>query len=300
MQFKSHQALLAFLRDHSHSARLAAVVDVSRYASPEACENALGLAQGELERLHNFHAGFAPPHRRVGPRWIDLDREGEHLLFATREAFDRQSVSFFVLDTHPGEAIGHLASLVKMKQPDGSRQLFRWHDAFVLAALIPLLDEAQKCDLLGPLNGWLTLDPCKNAIQLRIDRTDRQRARPFQLSQSQLDGLSLALHPYTILDQIREIDSSLLPLNDTCASLARVHPVMEAARRHGLSAPSDVSLYAALALQLPPDFDASGPIADALTETKKGHLTFHEAVARIPVEAWRAWDDELNSTGELR
>lgn len=277
--------------------RLGCVIDPSRHGGAEEAARSLGIEAEAFQQLVNFYDGFATAHRAEGPRWV-LPVDEAQLQRLAEMAVARQGVHFVVTCGSMPEVLAHLRSLVKLPQPDGSQLLFRWQDSFVLNALLPVLSVAQKDALLGPVQTWLTLDACRNEV--RLERTSTKPiSTALRLDTGQLERLSRAMLPFTVFRQIDEVDSSLLAGLDECARLGRINPLLERAQEQGLESDEDQSLYVALALQLPPGFDRSGPVARALERARTGSVGFGEAIDQVPIEEWRAWDVELDAGGDV-
>lgn len=275
--------------------KLGCIVDPTRHGGPAETARALELAPEDFERLPNLHDAFAPAHRADGPRWIDPDES--QLSRLAELAVARQGVHFLATSAPLSAVPAHLRSLVKLEQHDGSKLLFRWQDSFVLAALAPLLSDAQGRAFLGPVEQWLSLDACRNEVRLERPPGSTVPA-PVRLEPAQLERLSRAMLPFTVIGQADEVDSTLLGGLDECARLGRIEPLLKRAERHGLDEEEDLSLYAVLALQLPPDFDQSGPVARALERARSGEVGFGEAIDQVPIEEWRAWDEDLEQRGD--
>lgn len=275
--------------------RCVALVDPSRYPDVEACAEVLGMDPHQFGALPNLYAKYAPSLRRTGPRLWSASMEDPRWPSVFRAAFEHQAASFLIVPAGAGSLEEHLASLIRMPQPDGSNLLFRFQDVVVLAALAPLLRDGQRDALLGPASHWRLADLCHKAVS--IERPPgRHRARPsaLQLDQPQIGALGEALVPLTIIFQANETDTTLLAGLDKCGQVRLVRERMRDARKHGLSREDDISLYCVLSLQLPQGFDHDGPVAEALKEARERRVGFGEAIDDVPVERWRDWDEVLD------
>lgn len=289
------EALRAWVHEHSdESSNLVALIDPSRYADAGACAQALGFEWSEFDVLPNLYSKYSRSIRDAGPRLWTGARDDPRWARLYEEAFDRQAASFLVVTREAGQLEEHLSGLVRMPQPDGGSLLFRFQDVVVLTALAPLLRPEQRLALLGPASGWLMADLCHRATSIERPRTPAVR-RSLRLDQPQIDALGEALVPLTIIFQANETDSTLLMELSKCEQVQVIRERIHDARQHGLNREDDIALYCVLSLQLPKNFDLQGPVAEALQQAQSRGIGFGEAIDEVPVERWRAWDEELNA-----
>ena len=291
------QALRVLIESHSdESTRCIALIDPSRYPDVGSCVQALGMEPSDFEALPNLYAKYAKSIRELGPRlWALPDRVVPASLL--EETLNRQAASFLVLPGSPAALEAHLASLVRMPQPDGGNLLFRFQDVVVLTALAPILGLRQREALLGPALAWLAVDLCQNAIAITRPERASGHVPQLLLDQAQIDALGDALAPLTVIHQANETDTTLLAGLDKCEQVALIRGRMQRARGHGLNRDEDIALYCVLSLQLPADFDRNGPVAEALQDARARGVSFGEAIDDVPVERWREWDEVLEREG---
>lgn len=267
------------------------LVDPTRYETVSHCAQAFGTTDEKFDELTNLYSHYAPSLRAWGPRLLPASDAPVDLV--SRQASENLSASLLTT-AGPLESLAiHLGSLIKLPQHDGSRALFRFQDALVMANLVPLLTPGQQCALLGPLLGWWVFDQCGAVVSvIRKERADPRST--LTLTKRQMELLDERLLPATVIAQVNEVETTLLAGRDRCAKWCDVRTRLERARSHGLAVSSDLSLFVILSLELPVDFDRVGPVARALRRVKETGVGFAKAVEQVPVQEWREWDELLD------
>lgn len=273
--------------------RYVALVDPSRYATPDACARALGLKSCEFEALPNLYAKYAISIRERGPRLWELAESNWDR--ACEESLGRQALSFLVVPRTDQGLEDHLSGLIRMPHPDGSNVLFRFQDVTVLGSLAPLLSSIQRRALLGPARHWLMADVCRRPVRIDAPGLPAQAVPALRLNQAQMTALGEALLPLAIIFQANETDRSLLANLDKCEQVELIRERMRRARGHDLTREDDIALYCVLSLQLAEGFDQDGPVADALHASRTHGISFGEAIDEVPVDRWRTFDDVLEN-----
>lgn len=267
------------------------LIDPARYGSVSECAAAFGVPAKKFESLANLYDRYGHGLRDWGPRL--LPAKVAHVEFALQEAFDALSASLLIT-SHASDVVArHLAQLVKLPQPDGTRLLFRFQDPLVMAHLLPLLVRGQQPALLGPIQSWWVLDECGSIVSAQNGGVGNA-TRPLALTRNQMEALDATLLPAKVIAQVNEVETTLLANRDRCAQWHDVRARLQRARAHGLVASQDLSLFVILSLQLPDDFDQAGPVARALAQVKATGIGFSTAVEQVPVEEWREWDEVLD------
>lgn len=267
------------------------LIDPTRYPTVADCANALGMTVGHFDGLTNLYSHYTPTLREWGPRLLPANDAPIELVMM--QAAEALAASLLVAPHARDVVAAHLAGLAKLPQSDGSRLLFRFQDPLVMANLMPLLTEAQQSALLGPIQSWWAFDECSGLVSIR--RTAQARATQLlSISQRQMEALDARLLPATVITQVNEVDTTLLAGMDRCGQWCDVRERLRQARSHGLAVTQDLSLFVILSLQLPSDFDRVGPVARALDRAKETGVGFSSAVAQVPVEEWREWDEVLD------
>lgn len=267
------------------------LIDPTRYASVAECATAFGVNAPTFDRLANLYHHYAPALREWGPRLLPA-KDGPVDL-ALQQAFERLSASLLVTP-HATDAVArHLTRLLKLRQPDGTRLLFRFQDPLVMAHLLPLLAREQQSALLGPIHSWWVADECGAVVSVHQNGL-ASATRQLALTPHQMETLDTRLLPATVITQVNEVETTLLANRDRCAKWRDVRARLQRARTHGLAAPQDLSLFVILSLQLPDDFDQVGPVARALGRAKAAGIGFSKAIEQVPVEEWREWDEVLD------
>ncbi|MGY0611844.1 DUF4123 domain-containing protein [Luteimonas sp. A501] len=270
------------------------MIDPSRYTSIVACAEKIGLSIADFEHLQNLYRKYAKSISEFGPRLLRADMKSDAWKRLYQEAFDHQAASFIVSPEHASGLEEHLLGIVRMPQPDGGNLLFRFQDVVVLSGLASILRPAQERSLLGPASHWMFVDVCATPIMIESEPRSNPGKTALRLDQPQLDTLANALAPMTLIFQVNETDSSLLAGMSKCEQVRLIRARMHRARRHDLRRADDIALYCVLSLQLPSDFDRTGPVADALYRARKNGAGFGEEIDQVPLQQWRDWDEVLD------
>ena len=270
-----------------------ALVDLGAFESLEDAESSIGSITAPKKSWVNLYADMDGLElASQGPLLARLlDDRLDYEAFSLTVKLSR-SVSFLRVHEKSTDMTKHLLALREVTLPDGSEALFRFQDPRVLAALAPLLEATQRASLLGPSQRWVCTDPCGNRHE--IVRPDQGGvSKTFRLDTGQMIAVDEALLPYEVLAQTREADSAALIDMNECQQLtaARTHIVQ--ARKRGLTAQGDVSLYCVLGFQLPVGFADEPPFIEAIADARSGRYTFSEALDRADSRSWEKWNDML-------
>ena len=274
------------------------LVDPTPYASTTDCAAAFGVGLEQFNELPNLYAHYTPELRLWGPRLLHTPPDSATWAMCQREAVASHSASLFICRNEIERVIAHLRALIKLPQPDGSRLLFRFQDPVVIAHLLPLLDQGQVNRLLGPIEKWLVYDVCGQPVVGECRRGNRAVAGPLRLTDRQMGSLADRLLPASIISQANSVDSTLLGELTKCEQWTLLRGRVDRAKRQGLSADDDISLYCLLSLQLPEGFDVSGPVARALDRCRSEGIGFGTAIDDVPAAEWREWDEVLDAIEE--
>ena len=295
-----HERLALWLRQ-SGARHCSALIDVSRYPDAEACAAALKMDADAFAALPNVYEGFAPTLKARGPRLYSAQLDEVYWPGICASALTKRGAGFILHDCSAGEVMAHLDALKRLTQPDGSRRLFRFQDNVVLSMLMPLMTVSQQRSLLGPMRRWQVLDVCGHPVGVGVDgKTPSGYFQPLRLDASQVEELAVRLQPATIIAQANETDGALLHGKTRCEQWWLVQSATQRARGHGLARKEDIALFCILSLQLPADFDQEGPVAQAIGRSKQYGINFGEAIDQVPVEEWRAWDEQMDKMETLR
>lgn len=127
-----------------------------------------------LEGAHPDH----DPHRLIhqtldNPQWLalyDVDAyrplaaaspvlvglpDPSHWLAQWRQSFPGLAGTLVGAKTSLAEVGDHLRTLISVRVEGGADALFRFHDSWILSALYPALDEAERSKLHGPIEQWV-------------------------------------------------------------------------------------------------------------------------------------------------
>lgn len=234
---------------------------------------------------------------RNGPRLIEIPDNEAAIEAICAHAINDESASFILAGCTLDMLATHLQALREVMLPDGGAALFRFQDVHVTSALWPLLDTRRANRVLGPAMAWLVRDACGELICLEhpVGSTRQTTNKTFSIDRTMLATLNEALLPWTVAEQIDEIDSSLLHGLRACGRRTLVRERLARGRGQGLSQTDDLALYCALSLQLPDGFEKIEPFAKALAATRAGSRRFGEYLDKIPAEQWDVTDKLLNT-----
>lgn len=294
---------IAQWRNRHHARHCSALIDVSRHPDSEACAVALQMETAMFEALPNVYQEFAPTLKGRGPRLYSAPLTAAHWPSICTSTLGHRTAGFILHDCPASEVVVHLKSMIRLKQPDGTRRLFRFQDSTVLSLLMPLLTVGQQRSMLGPMLRWQVLDVCAYPVGVGLGVDHEASASNFhslQLDARQVEALAVRLQPATIIAQANETDGALLHGKTRCEQWRLVQSAIRRASDHGLSLKEDIALFCVLSLQLPAGFDQDGPVARALGRSKQHDISFGEAIDQVPLEEWRAWDEQLDKMEALQ
>ncbi|VWB35654.1 DUF4123 domain-containing protein [Burkholderia lata] len=282
--------------------RCCLVVDPSQRALPQSGEGAPSFHDQPSAVVEIAHEAFADDHR---PYLIELDlstSEGVALLIeSVRLAFeDRQPDAvakglgqriggWLASEATLEHIAGHWSNNVLQIDDQGRRCALRFYDARALSLMWPILSDAQKRALLGPVKAWHALDACakpcvyasETVLRTELDLTDRQWP---DIHRHGLINRALALHMLATQRQPRssEVETAI-------TSAAR-------AEQHGLVDREDKIAFIGHALTWHPYFDRHPSVAHALRQRAPDEF-YTAAVSELSedeIEAIRrgTWYDE--------
>lgn len=278
-----------------------ALIDVSRFPDPASCAQALQMELEIFEALPNVYEAFSPTLKSRGPRLYSAPLVEPHWHGICAATLDQRAASFTLHDCPVGAVVTHLKSMTKLQHPGGAKRLFRFQDSTVLSQLIPLLTDRQRRALLGPIRRWQVLDVCAHPVEMGVSAgTSTGSSATLTLDERQIDALAARLRPATIIAQANETDGALLYGKSRCEQWRLVQAASQRASDHGLTLNEDIALFCILSLQLPAGFDRDGPVARAIERSKRHGIGFGEAIDRVPVQEWRAWDEQLDKMEGLQ
>ncbi|RQZ10385.1 DUF4123 domain-containing protein [Burkholderia sp. Bp9031] len=302
---ESVDSMVSVLRayfDQQRKSRCCLVVDPSQRALPQSGEGAPSFHDQPSAVVEIAHEAFADDHR---PYLIELDlstSEGVALLIeSVRLAFeDRQPdavakglgqrIGGWLASEATLEYIaGHWSNNVLQIDDQGRRCALRFYDARALSLMWPILSDAQKRALLGPVKAWHALDACakpcvyasETVLRTELDLTDRQWP---DIHRHGLINRALALH---MLATQRQPRSSEVETAITSATRAE---------QHGFVDREDKIAFIGHALTWHPYFDRHPSVAHALRQRAPDEF-YTAAVGELSedeIEAIRrgTWYDE--------
>jgi hypothetical protein len=202
------------------------------------------------------------------------------------------AVSFMAGCLGREDLANHLMSLREVMLPDGSEALFRFQDGHVTQHLWPRLTPSLANQILGPLHWWATPDVC-GPLHVLHPAERHVHSSGLRFDRTIFDGLNEDLLVYTVADQVREVDMSLLAGLSECEIRNLLLERLDAARQLGLKLQSDLALFVVLSLQLPAGFDRKEPFVAAIESNRQGHQAFGEALEHVPASHWKQWNVDL-------
>lgn len=226
---------------------------------------------------------------QIGPRLIEVGRD--LLPFVAELSLQKHNVSFIFSELSVDGILAHLQRIREVLLPDGSQALFRFQDVNVLSHLAQVLTPGMTNKVLGPALSWVVPDICGCVFELR-PRPGFQRNGDLRFDKRTLEELNNRLLAFTVIDQINDVDSSLLSDMSRCEQTEVVSQKIEMARNVGLKSSSDIALFAVLGMQLPPDFYQVEPFLSAIEQAKLGQMTFSNAIDRVSQTEWNQWNEK--------
>ncbi|MCA8297660.1 DUF4123 domain-containing protein [Burkholderia sp. AU30198] len=295
------RALRAYF-DQQRLSRCCLVVDPSQRALPQSGEGAPSFHDRPGAVVAIGHEAFPDDHR---PYLIELDlstSEGVALLVeSVRLAFeDRQPDAvakglgqriggWLASDMAPEQIAGYWSNHILQIDDQGRRCALRFYDARALSLMWPILSDAQKRTLLGPVKAWHALDA---TAKLCVYSSATTLCTELDLTEGQWRDIhrhgvinrALALHMLATQRQPRssEVETAI-------ASATR-------AEQHGLTDREDKVAFIGHALAWHPYFDRHPSVALALRQRAPDEF-YTSAVGELSedeIEAIRrgAWYDE--------
>jgi hypothetical protein len=294
---ESPDASVAWLRQQTSKglsgdeAFLFALVDVARTTSTQRNELPKSIAMVLEHQSINLYADLeGTALADSGPRLCAVT---DALLTDWAVTFCQINVVSFMAGTMElQELAGHLQSLREVLLPDGSEALFRFQDCHVTRHLWPLLTPGLANQILGPLDWWATPCPC-GPLHVLSPAQGYIPLGGLRFNRAIFDRLSEDLLVYTVADQVRDVDASLLEGLTDCEVCTLLLARLDEARRQGLELQSDLALFVVLSLQLPDGFARQEPFASALESNRRERQTFGASLEQAPTEQWRRWNVEL-------
>lgn len=271
---------------------LFALLDMAKFNHGSPLDSGPSPCLPELNNSINLYGDLAGTALAdIGPRLFRVD-DGD-LESWVGEACKTNAISFIAAAVQAQGLAEHLQSLREVTLPDGAQALFRFQDTHVTAHLWPLLTPGQSNQVLGPTHWWATPDTCGSWHVLTAAK-GYQRKGALRFERKQYDALNEQLLVYTLAEQARETDPSLLQDLTACQRTILLRSRLKAASELGLTLQSDRALYVLLSLQLPAGFEQEEPFAGALARNRQGQQTFGDALDQVPASQWRKWNDKLD------
>ena len=263
-----------------------ALVDFAKLSADEQKQMARGLIreQGDVN-LYGDLAGLALA--KAGPRLMPLSQAT--LPMAAEWSVRTHALSFLIGPADAAAVAHHLQGLREVTLPDEAQALFRFQDVNVTSYLFGLLSPGLVNKILGPLSLWASPDVCGWVHVLR-PIPGYQRLGNLRFDRRTFEQLDEALFVFTVADQVREVDTSLLASLTPCQTKHTIGQRLASARSLGLKDRSDQALYVVLGFQLHDGFEREEPFAGAIKQARSGARTFGEAVDAIPQSSWDQWN----------
>ncbi len=277
----------------------------SSQASPSLFALVDGVHLASVEKVHQLTEAMRPWGHGVNLyadlSGTDLVESGPRLYEISDEAIpawadaacETMGISFLCASAPLPDIAQHLQSIREVMLPDGSLALFRFQDTHVTTHLWPLLRTGQANQILGPAHWWAVPDVCGSWYALTAT-AGYPRSGTLRFDLKVYEQLNEQLLVYTVAEQVRDVDASLLEPLTSCQCRTLLSARLQAARDLGLQLQSDRALYVVLSLQLPTGFEREAPFAEALDRCRRGFQTFGDALDHVSSEQWRVWDEKLD------
>lgn len=272
------------------------LIDVARLAKADRADIEQLLADQSAQPINLYGDLEGLALADMGPRLAELDDAllGQLVAFGWRT----HAISYLLGATSSQALAEHLQSLREVTLPDGEQALFRFQDVQVTSHLFELLTPGLGNKLLGPLSLWATPDVC-GCLHLLKPRDGYLSTGALRFDQRLFDKLNEALRVYTVADQVRDVDTTLLPQDSPCEARRIVRARLRDAAALGLSLHGDQALFVALSLQLPEGFAMKPPFVDAIERARQGRTSFGDALGQVPRQEWSAWNEWLDQQNTL-
>lgn len=277
---------------HSEEPRpnLFALVDVASLVSPMSAHRLDDLPCSSEQGINLYADLIGTAVAETGP-WL-FEISDADLDDWVRVACETSAISILCGSLTLHDLAQHLQSLREVVLPDGSLALLRFQDTHVTTHLWPLLSPGQGNQILAGLNWWAVPDVCGPWFVLTQAR-GFSRSGVLRFERKLYEQLNEQLLVYTVVEQVREVDSALLNGLTNCQIRTVLRSRLQAARDTGLQTPSDQALYVVLSLQLPIGFEQESPFVEALDRSRKGLQTFGDALDQVTSDQWGRWDGKF-------
>lgn len=268
-----------------------ALVDIARISPAQKIKLPESIALGLEHQSSNIYADLEGTALvELGPRLCVASEATLHDWAVV--TCQTHAVSFMAGCLGEQALTDHLMSLREVMLPDGSEALFRFQDGHVTQHLWPRLTPSLANQILGPLHWWATPDVC-GPLHVLSPAKGHVRLSGLRFDRSIFDGLNEDLLVYTVADQVRDVDMSLLAGMSECEIRNLLLGRLDAARQQGLTLQSDLALFVVLSLQLPEGFERKDPFVAAIESNRQGHQSFGVALEHVPAAHWKPWNIEL-------
>lgn len=180
------------------------------------------------------------------------------------------------------ELARRLTTRLEAKLPDSVNVMLRYFDTRVFAALMNVLDDAQKTEFLSPASQWWYLDR-RGALQTIAApfAPHDTFVSPLILNTIQQNRLIDASEPDQIAELLQDTvpnEYDELPYQDRFDFIKRF---VQAAEGFGIKTTHEKSFYCALALMYGEGFAAQPAWRDGLAEVRAGTLTLQQLTQQI-------------------
>lgn len=278
--------------------RAYALLDITRISAPARLASALWPAASRASWINLYDDLPRTDLARSGPHLLEVPNTQMAMTELCSQHMNEESISFLLATCPLSTLDHHLRELREINLPDGGGALFRFQDTHVTSALWPLLDATRTTHILGPAHAWLTLDACGtlHILDQTSIKISTQSGTALSFDRATIAALDEALFPWTVADQIDDIDGSLLNGLRACARHTLVIERIARARALGLTHANDLALYCALSLQLPEGFEKLEPFVSALRQARESALTrFGDVLDTVSPQQWEATDKALKT-----
>lgn len=180
------------------------------------------------------------------------------------------------------ELTPRLTARLDAKLPDNVNVMLRYFDTRVFAALISVLDDAQKTEFLSPASQWWYMDR-RGALQTIAATFALQDTfvAPLKLNSNQQNSLIDASEPDQIAELLQDAvpnEYDEIPYPNRFDFITRHTQIADS---FGIKATHEKSFYCALALINGEDFASQPAWRDGLNEVQVGTITLQRLAQQI-------------------
>jgi Domain of unknown function (DUF4123) len=243
------------------------------------------------DRIVLFEGTFAAAAAQYSPVLADLRRprrSGANLIdWVSAMCAQRPLLTFIVASAPLPELAAHLRHLLAVRTFDGQEFALRFADPRTLPAVFAVLDDAQRRQLLGPIETWIAIDHHDRLIELNVPtETSQQYDWPLTLSEAQFAALLDRTAVYAIVAELEESYADFSAKYDPAERIDWVQRQMQSAARFDVTEPSDIKAWCVGALLGGEAFHAHPQVARCLQQARQGAGRLFDLLLALSDTQW--------------